>query len=147
MAMPEKSVPLLHCDVADSGLLKIDRIGSGIGIIIYDNAHRIGVGLHVLAAHSGGLKPKNNCMYANTAIPQALAEIGQKGGKAPFSVAIAGGAAVMGGPAEQSPKKNIIVAAKEALQQAGLSVTLEQTGGNRTRCMTLDVDAGKIKIT
>jgi len=147
MAMPEKSVSLLHCDVADSGLLKIDRIGSGIGIIIYDNARHIGAGLHVLAAHSGGLKPKNNYMFANTAIPQALAEIGQKGGKAPFSVAIAGGATVMGCPTEQNSKKNIVVAAKEALKQAGLPVTLEQTGGNKTRCMALDVDAGKIKIT
>jgi chemotaxis receptor (MCP) glutamine deamidase CheD len=145
--MSEKNVSLVHCGVSDSGLLKIDRIGSGIGIIIYDNARHIGAGLHVLAAHSGGLKPKNNYMYANTAIPQALTEIGQKGGKAPFSVAIAGGAAMMGGPAEQNPRNNIVVATKEALKQAGLSVTLEQTGGNRTRCMTLDVDAGKIKIT
>ncbi len=145
--MSEKSVPLLHCDVANSGLLKIDRIGAGIGVIIYDNARHIGAGLHILAAHSGGLKPSNNFMYANTAIPQALTEIGQKGGNAPFSVAIAGGAAMMGGQTDQNPKKNIVLAAKEALKQANLPVTLEQTGGSKVRCMVLDVDAGKIKIT
>ena len=145
--MPEKVVSLLQCDVANSGLLKVDRIGSGIGIIIYDNARHIGVGLHVLAANSGALVPKNNYMYANTAIPQAMAEIRQKGGNAPFSVAIAGGATIMGGQPEQNPKKNIVIAAKDALKLAGLPVTLEDTGGNKTRCMVLDVDAGKIKIT
>ncbi len=144
--MAEISVALLRCAVANSGLLKIDRIGSGIGIIIYDSARHIGTGFHILAAHSGGLKPTNNFMYANTAIPQALTEIGQKGGKSPFSVAIAGGAVIMGGQTEQNPKKNIVDAAKEALKQAGLQVTLEQTGGNKMRCMVLDIDAGKIKI-
>ena len=145
--MSEKVVSLLHCDVANSGLRKVDRIGSGIGIIIYDNSRRIGAGLHILAAHSGGLKPANNFMYVNTAIPQALSESTQQGGSAPFSVAIAGGATIMGGQTEQNPKKNVVLAAKEALKLAGLSVTLEQTGGNKTRCMVLDVDAGKIKIT
>jgi chemotaxis receptor (MCP) glutamine deamidase CheD len=147
MPMSEKSVSLLHCDVANSGLLKIDRIGSGIGVVIYDNTRHIGAGLHVLAANSGGLKPSNNFMYANTAIPQALIEIGQKGGTPPFSVAIAGGATILGGQVEQNPKKNIVVATKEALKQASLQVTLEQTGGTKMRCMVLDIDAGKIKIT
>jgi len=145
--MSEISVPLLRCAVADSGLLKIDRIGSGIGIIIYDNARHVGTGLHILAAHSGSLKPTNSFMFANTAIPQALTEISQKGGNAPFSVAIAGGAIMMGGQTEQNPPKDIVDAAKEALKQASLRITLEQTGGNKMRCMVLDIDAGKIKIT
>jgi chemotaxis receptor (MCP) glutamine deamidase CheD len=144
--MSEISVPLLRCAVANSGLLKIDRIGSGIGVIIYDNARHVGAGLHILAAHSGGLKPTNNFMFANTAVPQALTEIGKKGGNAPFSVAIAGGAVIMGGQTDQNPKKNIVDAIKEALKQASLQVTLEQTGGNKMRCMVLDIDAGKIKI-
>jgi chemotaxis protein CheD len=145
--MSETSVPLLHCAVANSGLLKIDRIGAGIGVIIYDNVRHIGVGLHILAAHSGGLEPTNNFVYANTAIPQVLTEIGQRGGNPPFSVAIAGGATMIGGQTEQNPKKNIVAATKEALKQAGLHVTLEQTGGNKIRSMVLDIDTGKIKIT
>jgi chemotaxis receptor (MCP) glutamine deamidase CheD len=145
--MSETSVSLLRCAVAKSGLLKIDRIGSGIGVIIYDNAHHIGMGLHILAAHSGGLKPTNSFMFADTAIPQALTEIGQKGGNAPFSVAIAGGAVMMGGPTESNSPKNIVDGTKEALKKAGLPVTLEETGGNKMRCMVLDINAGKIKIT
>jgi chemotaxis receptor (MCP) glutamine deamidase CheD len=86
-------------------------------------------------------------MFANTAIPHALTEIGQKGGKAPFSVAIAGGAIMVGGQTEHNSPKDIVDAAKEALKQASLQVTLEQTGGNKMRCMVLDIDAGKIKIT
>ncbi len=148
MSMTEKSVALLHCEVVNSGLLKIDRIGSGIGVIIYDKARRIGAGLHVLAAHSGDVKPPNPFMYADTALPQALAELGQKGGNAPFSVAIAGGAALMGGDkTEQNAGNPLIKAAKTALSKAGLEVALEETGGNKIRCMVLDLDAGKIKIT
>jgi len=145
--MSEISVALLHCEVADSGLLKIDRIGAGVGIIIYDKVHHIGAGFHFLALHSGDSKPLNPFMYANTAIPQALVEIKGKGGSAPFSVALAGGGAMLKIQAEQSSGKQIIEAAKEALNKAGLQVTLEETGGNNIRCMALDVDAGKIKIT
>ena len=145
--MPEVNVPLLRCAVASSGLLKIDRIGSGLGIIIYDNTRRIGTGLHVLAPHSGGLKPTNSFMFANTAIPQALADLCQKGGSAPFSVAIAGAAVMMGSQPEPTAKRNIVSAAKEVLKEASLQVTLEETGGNKMRCMVLDIDAGKIKIT
>lgn len=140
------NVPLLGCAVAQTGLLVIDRIGAGIGVIIYDGGRHLGVGVHVLAASSGGLKPANNIMYADTAIPHALNEITKAGGRPPFSVAIAGGASVTGTPSSSDPKKNIVVAAKEALKKAGLAVSLEQTGGNKIRSMILDVEAGKIKI-
>jgi chemotaxis receptor (MCP) glutamine deamidase CheD len=145
--MSETCVALLQCGVADSGLLKIDRIGSGMGIIIYDSARHIGAGVHVLASQSLSLNLPNPLMYANTAIPHALAEINRKGGKAPFSVAIAGGAALRVKQTDQTAGTQIIEATKEALKKTGLQVTLEQTGGNNIRCMVLDIDAGKIKIT
>lgn len=144
--MSEINVALLHCDVANSGLLKIDRIGSGVGIIIYDKARHIGAGLHFLAPYSRDSKPHNPFMYANTAIPHALVEINRKGGSAPFSVAVAGGAAMLKKQTEEGAGRQILEAAKEALNKSGLQVTLEETGGNSIRCMVLDIDAGKIKI-
>ena len=86
-------------------------------------------------------------MYANTAIPHALAALTGKGGNAPFSVAIAGGATLRVKQSEQTSGMQIVEATKEALKKAGLQVTLENTGGNNIRCMVLDVNAGKIKIT
>lgn len=145
--MSETSIALLQCGVADSGLLKIDHIGSGIGIVIYDSVRHIGGGLHVLASQSMSLNHPNPLMYANTAIPYALTEISRKGGKAPFSVAIAGGAALRMKQTEQTAGTQSVEATKEALKKNGLRVTLEQTGGNNLRCMVLDIDAGKIKIT
>lgn len=146
--MQEKSVALIQCEVVNAGLLKIDRIGAGIGVIIFDKAHHIAAGFHVLAARSRDIKPQNSFMYADTAVPQALAEISQKGGKAPFSVAIAGGAALL---REDTPEHNagnpLIEAAREVLKKAGLEITAEETGGNNVRCMLLDIDAEKIKIT
>ena len=145
--MSETNVALLQSGVADSGLMKIDRIGSGMGIIIYDSARQIGTGVHVLASQSLSLNHPNPLMYANTAIPHALAEITRKGGKAPFSVAIAGGATLRVKQTDQTSGMQIIEATKEALKKTGLQVTLEQTGGNNLRCVVLDIDAGKIKIT
>jgi chemotaxis receptor (MCP) glutamine deamidase CheD len=144
--MPETSVALLQCGVADSGLLKIDRIGSGIGVIIYDNVRHIGAGLHVLASQSLSLNHPNPLMYVNTAIPHGLAELTRKGGNAPFSVAIAGGATLRVKQPDQILGMQIVEATKEALKKTGLHVTLEQTGGNNLRCMVLDINAGKIKI-
>lgn len=145
--MSETSVALLQCGVADSGLLKIDRIGSGMGIIIYDNVRHVGVGVHVLSSHSLSLNHPNPLMYANTAIPHALAELSKKGGNPPFSVAIAGGATLRVKQSDQPSGMQIIEATKEALKKTGLPVSLEQTGGNNLRCMVLDIGAGKIKIT
>ncbi len=145
--MSEIRVALLHCEVANSGFLKIDNIGSGVGIVIFDKVRHIGAGLHFLAHHSGDNKPHNPFMYANTAIPQALVDIKEKGGSAPFSVALAGGAAMLKMQEAQNPGKQLIEAAKEALNKVGLQVTLEETGGTNIRCIVLDIDAGKIKIT
>lgn len=128
--------------------MKIDRIGAGVGIIIYDKARHIGAGFNILAAHSGDTKPLNPFMYANTAVHQAFAEISEKGGCAPFSAAIAGGATFPGsGKTEQNTSHLLIESAGEARKKAGLEITLEQTGDNKIRCMVLDIDGGKIKIT
>jgi chemotaxis protein CheD len=145
--MLETRVAMLKCDAADSGLLMIDRIGSGIGIIIYDHARHVGIGIHVLASRPLSSSHSNSLMYATTAIPHALAELKKKGGNAPFSVAIAGGASLRMKQTEQASGTHVIEAVKETLKKTGLHVTLEQTGGNSIRCMVLDINAGKIKIT
>ncbi|MBN2125551.1 MAG: chemotaxis protein CheD [Deltaproteobacteria bacterium] len=144
--MPETSVKLLQCAVARSGLLRIDRIGSGVGVILYDTARKIGAGLHILAPHSGTIHPENPVMYANTAIPFVLGRLESDGGKRPLSVAIAGGASMMGREDKPNAGAKVVEAVKAALAGAGLQVKLDQTGGAQIRSIVLDIDAGKIKI-
>ena len=145
--MAEISVKLLQCAVAKSGRLKIDHIGSGVGVILYNATQKIGAGLHILAPRAATLTAKNPVMYANTAIPHVLGELQAKGAGSPFSVAIAGGAGMMGKETVLNSGQKVVQAVKDALEEADLSVKIDQTGGNKVRTMILDIDAGKIKIT
>ncbi|MBW2016168.1 MAG: chemotaxis protein CheD [Deltaproteobacteria bacterium] len=144
--MPDISVKLLQYAIAQSGRLRIDHIGSGVGVILYSAAQKTGAGLHILAPKSGKLTAKSPVMYANTAIPYILDQLRGKGVNPPFSVAIAGGATLLGKGAAINSGQNVVEAVKDALKKANLGVKIEQTGGNRVRSMILDIDAGKIKI-
>jgi chemotaxis protein CheD len=144
--MTETSVKLLQCELATAGRLKIDQIGSGIGVIIYSPLQKIGAGLHILAPRSGNIAAKNPLMYADTAIPFAMEQLARKGVKPPFSVAIAGGASLLKCQTAMGSSRRMVDAVKEALSRVALQVKLENTGGAKVRCITLDIDAGKIRI-
>lgn len=145
--MSETSVKLLQCSVAQSGRLRIDHIGSGVGVILFNASHNTGAGLHILAPRSGSITAKNPVMYANTAIPYALKQLKEKGVNPPFSVAIAGGAGLLGKESAVNSGQKLVDAVKEALNHANLSIKIDQTGGNKLRSIILDIDAGKIKIS
>lgn len=145
--MLETSVKLLQCSVAQSGRIKIDHIGSGVGVILFNASKKTGAGLHILAPNSGTITVKNPVMYANTAIPYVLEQLKEKGVHPPFSVAIAGGAGLLGNGAGVISGKRLVDAVKEALRHANLSIKIEQTGGNKIRSIILEIDAGKIKIS
>ena len=145
--MAEISVKLLQCAVANFGILKIDHIGSGVGVILYNATQKIGAGLHILAPTAGTITAKNPVMYANTAIPHVLGQLQAKGAVPPFSVAIAGGAGMMGKETVLNSGQKVVEAVKDALGKVNLRVKIDQTGGNKIRSMILDINAGKIKIT
>jgi chemotaxis protein CheD len=144
--MADTSVKLLECGIASSGLLKIDQIGSGMGVILYSPSQKIGAGLHILAPRSGKMTAKSPVMYADTAIPYAIEQLARKGVKPPLSVAIAGGASLLRSQTAFGSSQKMAEAVKEALQKASLQVKMEDTGGAKIRSMILDIDAGKIKI-
>ena len=144
--MTVTNVQFIRCEVATSGLLKIDRIGAGVGVVIYSPARKIGVGLHIMAPKAKSMKSTNPIMYANTAIPYAIELLEKNSGVPPFSVAIAGGAKMLGSEKTLAIGQKVVDAAKEALNEAGIPAKLERTGGTAIRSMILDVDGGKIKI-
>ena len=145
--MADISVKLLQCAVANSGRLKVDHIGAGVGVILYSAAKKTGAGVHILAPKSGTIQAKNPVMYTNTAIPHVLGQLQDKGVNPPFSIAIAGGAGMMGKETVLSSGKKVADAVKDALAKVNLNVKIDQTGGNKVRTMILDIDAGRIKIT
>ncbi len=136
----------MKCLIADRGLLIIDRIGAGVGIIMYSPAQNIAAGLHVLAPYSDKPAPVNPIRFANTAIPQTLFQLQKMGVESPSSIAIAGGASIQGmaDAADIGPK--VLDAVKKAFSKARVKIKLEETGGPKIRTMILNIDAGKIKI-
>jgi chemotaxis receptor (MCP) glutamine deamidase CheD len=145
--MAETSVRLIEWAIATSGILKIDQIGFGVGVLIYSPSQKIGAGLHILAPRSASSNLKNPVMYANTAIPYVLDQLAQKGVTPPLSIAIAGGAGLLKSSSASGTSQQVVQAVKEALMAANLSVKIEETGGTKIRSMILDIDGGKIKIS
>jgi chemotaxis protein CheD len=145
--MAETSVKFIQCAVVSDGVLKIDRIGAGVGVILYSPALKKGAGLHILAPRAGSIKPSNPIMYADTAIPHVLSLLEKEGAKPPFSVAIAGGAEMLGREKSSNMGEKVVSSVKEVLKKAGLNVKIDKTGGTQIRSILLDVGAGKIKIT
>ncbi len=143
-----ESVTVKHmkCVMAREGVLVIDRISSGVGLILFNPAQRTAVGVHILAPKSHRLAPPNPARFADTAVPHALYQFEKNGFAPPTSIALAGGAEPPDINPEFNVGKRIVKAVKAALEKAKLKVKLEETGGHKIRMMLLNIDAGKIKI-
>ena len=73
--MKETTVRPMQCNLVSEGRLMIEKIGAGIGIIIYNSARKIAAGIHVLRALSPGSKVANQVYYAESVIPYALDQL------------------------------------------------------------------------
>ena len=67
--MNARSVRFLQSAVVTSGLLKIENIGAGVGMILFSPEQKVAAGLHIMAPSARGTKSNNPIMYADTAIP------------------------------------------------------------------------------
>lgn len=145
--MAETKVTLLRCEIATSGLLKIDQIGSGVGVILYSPSQKIAAGMHILAPRSGAHTSKNPVMCADTAIPFVMSELGRRGVKPPLSVAIAGGSALLRRQTDSAGNRPLVDAVKQGLRKVNLNVKIEETGGTKIHSMLLNIDEGKIRVS
>ena len=58
----------MNCGFASEGILRIDNIASGVGIIMFNAASRQAAGIHTLRGEAPGITPKNPAYYADTGI-------------------------------------------------------------------------------
>jgi chemotaxis protein CheD len=137
----------MRCEFADEGLLWIDKIATGIGVILFNPQHKFAAGFHVLRGLSKGQKPASPAYFADTAVDYAIQEFIKKGIPLNISVAIAGGASLLEGSDNGDVGTSLIKSVKEALANKNLAVKLENVGGTKLRTMILNVDEGKIKIS
>lgn len=144
--MAETSVKIMQCLLADKGILRIDRIGVGVGILLYNQAKKIGIGIHTLAPQADTLNPANPAKYADSAVTYAIKLFEKEGTVPPYTVAVAGGATMSGSPASTNVGLKVAEAAKAALAKAKLNIKTDQTGGSNIRSMILNIDTGEIQI-
>jgi chemotaxis receptor (MCP) glutamine deamidase CheD len=144
--MTETTVKIMQCALANSGIIKIDRVGVGIGLLMYSQPKKIGIGIHTLAPHADSAAPPNPVKFADTAIPHAIELFKKEGAEPPFIVAIAGGATMAGVPVENSVGMKLTAVVKTALAKEKLIIKTDQTGGSDIRSMLLNIDTGEINI-
>ncbi|HNY65997.1 MAG TPA: chemotaxis protein CheD [Deltaproteobacteria bacterium] len=145
--MKTTAVKPMKCEIATEGLLWIDKIATGVGIILFNPKHRIAGGIHVLRGLSQGASTENPAYYADTAIQYVLKEFEKMGISGQISVAIAGGAAMLSSGEGDSVGARLVAAIKSYLAGKNLPVKLESVGGSKLRTIILNIDEGKIKIS
>jgi chemotaxis receptor (MCP) glutamine deamidase CheD len=137
----------MKCEIATEGLLWIDKIATGVGIILFNPQSKIAAGIHVLRGLSQGSATENPAFYADTAIQYILEEFQKMGIQGQISVAIAGGAAMLSNGEGDHVGVRLVASIKNYLAGKSLPVKLESVGGTKLRTMILNIDEGKIKIS
>ena len=145
--MKTTAVKPMKCEFTEEGILWIDKIATGVGVILYNPQYKFAVGLHLLRGQSKGQRSDNPAYFADTAMEYAIQEFTRRGIPLKVSVAIAGGASLLSSDEQGDVGSNLVKQVKEILAGKQLEVKLENIGGTKLRTMILNVDEGKIKIS
>ena len=141
------AVKPMKCEFADEGLLWIDKIATGVGVIIFNPQRKFAAGFHVLRGLSMGQMAGNPAYFADTAVDYVLQEFTKRGIPLTVSVAIAGGASLLASAEKGEVGSALVAQVKNVLTDKRLAVKFENVGGTKLRTMILNVDEGKIKIS
>lgn len=137
----------MKCEFAEEGVLWIDKIATGVGVILYNPQHKCAAGFHVLRGQSKGQRADSPGYFADTALEYAIQEFIRRGIPLNVSIAIAGGASLLASSEQDAVGSTLVNQVKEILSGRKLSVKLENIGGTKLRTMILNIDEGKIKIS
>ncbi|WP_350344975.1 chemotaxis protein CheD [Proteinivorax tanatarense] len=126
-------------------LLKTTGLGSCVGVCMYDKKLKIGGMAHVMLPSSANTKVKefNVGKYADTAIEFLVKSLKEKGCN-DLKAKIAGGAQMFTF-SNSSDIMNVgarnVKAVKDLLAKQGIKVISEDTGGNKGRTITFEIDS------
>ncbi|WP_054958690.1 chemotaxis protein CheD [Paenibacillus dakarensis] len=135
-----------------SGLLRTTGLGSCVGLTLYDPLLKLGGMAHVMLPSSSIAREGqlNLAKYADTALPVLLTKLKDMGASHSRLVAkMAGGAQMFSfagaGESMRIGPRNV-EACKAVLEQLGIPLLAEDTGGNYGRTVELDCTTGKFTI-
>jgi len=127
-------------------------LGSCVAIAIHDPVTRVGALAHILLPElTPNRSAANRAKFARTAVPMLLEEMARRGaGAAPTLRARLAGGASMFAALLQNGGLNVgernVVAAREALADAGIALVGEDTGGDYGRSVYFDLRDGRLEV-
>ncbi len=125
-------------------------LGSCIALTVYDPVTRVGGLLHFMLPETGPDPMKarlNPFMYADTGIPLLFRRAYELGAeKRRLVVTAIGGAQIMDPKGVFNIGKRNCLEMRKILWKAGVAVKVEETGGNISRTVRMDLDSGRIMV-
>lgn len=130
--------------------LKTPSLGSGVAVMVYDPEVHVGGVLHFLMPAWEIDKQQaveNPSLFGNSGIPQLYRRCYKFGAdKSRMKCYLVGGADVLDPTRRFLPGQNNLDAAKKMLEQNGVTVNEEWTGGQDSRVARLFNDDGRIVV-
>lgn len=133
-----------------TGTLVTYALGSCVGVVLWEPQARVGGMLHIMLPESK-LDPaeaaRNPYKFADTGIPALFEQVLKLGAdKRRLEVWVAGGAQLLDDQKVFNIGQRNVLAAKKLLWKAGGLVRAEDTGGQNSRTMRLDLATGQVWI-
>jgi chemotaxis protein CheD len=133
-----------------SDLIKTFALGSCVAVMIYDTSLHLAGLIHVALPDSKidqGLAAKQPGKFADTGLPLMIEEMKALGARrANIWVKLAGGASMMDPEAYFDIGKRNILAVKRVLWKSTLGPLAEDTGGDTSRTVTMEVGTGLVTL-
>jgi chemotaxis protein CheD len=127
-------------------------LGSCVAIVLHDPEARVGGMAHVLLPEPALSRDQGNASkFATTAVPALVKEMARRGARpGRLEARLVGGAAMFQTlmvPGSLNMGARNIIAAREALQKAGIPLVAEAVGGDYGRSVRFHVGAGRTTVS
>lgn len=125
-------------------------LGSCVGIALYEEKTKTGSLIHIMLPESKGFKNTEKwAKFADLALPRVVYELQQKTKQKKIVAKIAGGASMFSFNSEsknmQIGERNIH-SVKQTLEELGIPLLGDHTGGNMGRTMFVDLNTFEVTI-
>jgi chemotaxis protein CheD len=126
-------------------------LGSCVAAVLWDPVAKVGGLAHVLLPSRTLARDQSNpAKFAETAVPLLIEKMGALGATpARMSARLVGGAAMFANitaPGVSQMGERNAQAVRDALQEARIPITAEDTGGDYGRSVYLDVASGRLEV-
>ncbi|HEY0971351.1 MAG TPA: chemotaxis protein CheD [Gemmatimonadales bacterium] len=150
VAQVERRVGLADHAVAREGVIVTLGLGSCVAIVLHDARARVGGLAHVLLPDpSLSRDGTNDARFPCTAVPLLLSEMRRLGTRDGVTARLVGGASmfrsILASTGLNVGERNV-VAARLALEAAGVPLLAEDVGGEHGRSVVFDVASGRVTV-